>query len=77
MVEQAVKEQEKLDAMNEMNGREELLLDPTTQFDERFEAVMVDMLNGRHASQINSAGTGLNKLPEDHEIDDEDPTLDY
>ena len=77
MVEQAMKEQEKLDAMNEMNGREELLLDPTTQFDERFEAVMVDMLNGRHASQINSSGTGLHKQPEDHEIDDEDPTLDY
>ena len=77
MVEQAVKEQEKLDAMNEMNGREELLLDPSTQFDERFEAVIVDMLNGRHASQINPSGTGLNQHPEEHEIDEDNPTQEY
>ena len=72
-----MKEQEKLAAMNDLNGREELLLDPSTQFDERFEAVIVDMLNGRHASQINPSGTGLNQHPEEHEIDEDNPTQEY
>ena len=35
-----------------MSGREDLILNPDTEFDERFEAVMVDMLNGKHSSQI-------------------------
>ena len=77
VVEQAMKEQEKLDAMNELSGREELLLDPSTHFDERFEAVIVDMLHGRHASQIDSSGAGLNQNPEEHETNDDNPTNDY
>ena len=72
-----MKEQEKLDEMEELSSREELLLDPSTHFDERFEAVMVDMLQGRHASQIDSSATGLNQQPEEHETDDDNPTQDY
>ena len=58
-------------------GNKQLLLDPSTHFDQRFEAVMVDMLHGRHASQIDSSSTGLNQNPEDHETDDDNPTNDY
>ena len=45
-------------------------------FDERFEAVMVDMLKG-HTSQIHPNMPGLFDQPEEHETDDEDPTSDY
>ena len=77
MIEQAVKEQEKIEAEHDISGREELLLDPGTQFDERFEAVMVDILKGRHASQIHPNMPGLFEHPEQHETDDEDPTSDF
>ena len=74
VIEQAVKEQEKIEAEHELSGREELLLDPSTQFDERFEAVMVDILKGRNASQLHPGMTGLFDQPEEHE---DDPTSDF
>ena len=77
VIEQAVKEQEKLEASEIMSGREELLLDPNTMFDERFQAVMVDMLKGNHSSQIAPEAPGLNGNPELHETDEEDPTSDF
>jgi hypothetical protein len=46
-------------------------------FDERFEAVMVDMLNGRHISQTKPDSPGLFEQPEDHETNDEDPTSEF
>ena len=76
MVEQAVKEQERIEA-EELSGREDLILNPDTQFDERFEAVMVDILSGRHASQIHPNMPGLFDQPEEHETDDDNPTSDF
>ena len=60
--------------LEDLSGREDLLLTPNTDFDERFEAVMIDMMNGRHSTQIDSSGTGLNDKPEEHETDDDNPT---
>ena len=77
VIEEAVKEQEKLAALESMDGREELVLDPNTMFDERFAAVMVDMLNGNHTSQISPNSPGLFQQPEDHETDEDEPTADY
>ena len=76
MIEQTVKEQERLEA-EDLSGREDLILNPGTQFDERFEAVMVDILQGRHASQIHPGMPGLFDQPEEHETDDDNPTSDF
>jgi hypothetical protein len=76
-VEQAVKEQEKLLEAEGLENRDDLVLNPNTMFDERFEAVMVDMLAGRHVSQTKPDTSLLFDQPEDHETDDEDPTSDF
>ena len=77
MVEQAVKEQEKIEASLAGTGREQMLLDPNTMFGDRFEAVMTDLLAQQHVSQIDPTGTGLFDQPEDHETKDDDPTSDF
>ena len=77
MVEQAVKEQDRLVQAEGVDAREDLILNPNTMFDERFEAVMVDMLAGRHASQIKPNSSGLFDQPEDNKTDDDNPTSDF
>ncbi len=71
------KEQEKLVKAEGIQEREHLTLNPNSMFDERFEAVMVDMLAGRHISQTKPQSPGLFELPEDHETGDDDPTSDF
>lgn len=59
--------------------REAMLLDPEAVFGDKFEALMLDVLAGRHASQIKPADHSLLGNPID-EIDIEepdDPTNDY
>ena len=77
VVEEAVKEQERIMKAEGLDEKEELLLNPNTMFDERFEAVMVDMLNGRHVSQTKPETPGLYDQPEDHETDSDNPTSDF
>jgi hypothetical protein len=77
MVQEAVKEQEKIVKAEGIQEREHLTLNPNSMFDERFEAVMVDMLAGRHISQTKPQSPGLFELPEDHETGDDDPTSDF
>ena len=76
-MEQALKEQEKLDQLEGMEGRDDLVLNPDTMFDERFQAVMVDMLNGKHISQTKPNSPGLFKGPSENETDEDDPTIDF
>jgi hypothetical protein len=73
-LEEALKEQERIDATTELNAREDLMLNPDTGFGERFEAVMTDMLAGRHASQVNIHQEGLHRGPTDN---DENPTEEF
>ena len=77
VMEQAMKEQEKMMEQEVLEGRDDLVLNPNTMFDERFEAVMVDMLAGRHISQTKPNGDTLYDQPEDHETDDDNPTSDF
>ena len=77
MVEQALKEQEKIDQSEEIDARAALLLDPTTDFTERFEAVLTDMLAGRHSTQIEPTDPGLHREPIDNGKDEENPTNDF
>jgi len=77
MVEQALKEQEKLDQSEEIDARAALILDPDTGFGEKFEAVMTDLLAGRHSTQIEPEDPGLYREPTDHGEDADDPTKDF
>lgn len=74
VLEEALKEQERIDATAELTAREDLMLNPDTGFGERFEAVMTDMLAGRHASQVNIHQEGLHRGPADN---DENPTEEF
>ena len=73
-VSKRLKEQEKIDATEELNAREDLMLNPDTEFGDRFEAVMTDMLAGRHPSQFNTQLEGLHRAPADN---DENPTEEF
>ena len=53
-VEQALKEQEMLANAQELDDRANLIFAPNSGFADRWEAVVDDMLNGRHTSQFNS-----------------------
>ena len=72
---EAIKAQEKLDKNEELASREDLILNPDTEFDQRFEAVMLDLLDGKHSTQIKPA-PGLHQHPEDNDSDD-NPTTNY
>lgn len=52
-IELALKEQEKLMEEAELNERMNLVFDPSTDFSERYDAVIGDLLKGRNASQFN------------------------
>ena len=77
MIEEALKEEQKRDQAAEIGSRADLLLDPTTNFAERFEAVLTDMVAGRHISQIEPDQPGLFRAPTDNEENDEKPTEDF
>ena len=71
-LEQAVKEQEKLMSQQELEDRSNLLFEPDSLFSDRFQAVVEDMLSGRHPSQ--SFKTAKQQPPED---DDENSTENF
>lgn len=74
MIEEAMKEQARIDESAKIDARSQLIIDPASGFDERFEAVLTDMLEGRHITQVMPNDPGLfYKAPEDHESE-EDPT---
>ena len=72
-----MKEQAKIDESIEIDAREDLLLNPDTDFGERFEAVMTDLLKGRHTTQISFEDPGLYREPIDHGEDENEPTKDF
>ena len=61
-------------ATEQLNAREDLMLNPETGFGDRFEAVITDMLAGRHPSQFNTELEGLHRAPTDN---DENPTEEF
>ena len=68
VVEEALKEQEKMIQEAELNERANLIFAPDSEFAERFEAVIEDMLIGKNPSQLNDLPP--RKPPEE-------PTEDY
>ena len=59
IIEEAMKEQEKICQGDEIDARNALVLDPDTNFGERFEAVMTDLLAGRHHTQTDTEDPGM------------------
>lgn len=77
VIEEAIKAEQKQDETAEIEARAALLLNPDTQFGERFEAVMTDMLSGKHISQTEPDDPGLFRAPTDNEENDENPTEEF
>ena len=74
VIEEAMKEQEKMFEKEELDERANLVFDPDTDFSEKFEAVIADMLAGRHASQSSIPNPDSLNKPTDNE---ENATDDY
>ena len=73
-----MKEQAKIQDKAEADLRAQLLLNPDVGFAERYEAVMTDMLAGRHINQIHPDDPSLFKdLIDNQELDDENPTNEF
>lgn len=73
VMEEALKEQAKIMEQAEIDERANLLFDPNTDFDERFEAVMVDLLNGTNATQLDPDNKFVNEVVDN----DPDPTNEF
>ena len=67
MIEEALKEQARMDESEEIDARADLLLNPNTGYAERFDAVMTDILAGRHISQTEPTDPGKYRKPSDNE----------
>jgi hypothetical protein len=66
-VELALKEQERIIEAAELQERTDLMFDPDTGFNDKFEATMLDLLAGRHTSQSNVVNPDSLKEPTDNE----------
>ena len=67
VMEEALKAQQQRDERQQIEERGALLMNPNGEFDERYEAVLLDMLEGRHITQLLPDDPGLfMKPPEDH-----------
>ena len=62
VLEEAIKEEEKRASEAEMQARTELLFEPTTDFADRWQAVVGDILLNRHPSQLN-----INQKPDEED----------
>ena len=71
IMEQALKEEAK--EIERDLGAEDILLNPDTDFADKFSAVLSDMLGGNHISQASPGDTSLNYNPIDNR-EDEKPT---
>lgn len=76
-LEEALKEQVKVDETAAIDARAALLMSPDTGFAERFEAVMNDMLAGNHISQTEPEDSGLFRKPIDNEESEDNPTNEF
>ena len=74
VMEQALKEQEK-EMAQAIEAQSDLIFNPDTKFGERFEAVITDLLAGKHATLKKADGEDLYDNPVDN--NDEDPTTEF
>ena len=67
---------EKADESELIDARAQMMVNPDTDFGDRFEAVMLDLLNGTHITQTEPDDPGLYREPVDNEEKD-DPEADF
>lgn len=72
VMEEAMKEEQRADESADIDARAALVLNPDTGFGERFEAVMTDMMKGRHVSQTEPDEPGAYRAPADNGEEDSD-----
>ena len=75
MIEEALKEQQRIDESEEIDARADLILNPDTEFGDRFEAVMTDLLKGQHITQTEPDQPGLFRKPTENT--EEDPNQEF
>ena len=75
MIEEALKEQQRVDESEEIDARADLILNPDTEFADRFEAVMTDLLKGQHITQTEPDQPGLFRKPTENT--EEDPNQEF
>ena len=73
-MEEAMKEAEKMDRSEDIDLRAAMLTNPLTDFGDRFEAVVTDLLEGNHVTQVEPEDPGLYREPTDN---DKDSTSDF
>lgn len=66
VMEEALKEEARMDESAEIDSRADLILNPNTEFGERFEAVMTDLLKGQHITQTEPEQPGKYRKPTDN-----------
>ena len=66
VMEEALKEEARMDESAEIDSRADLVLNPNTEFGERFEAVMTDLLKGQHITQTEPKHPGKYRKPTDN-----------
>ena len=66
VMEEALKEEARMDESAEIDSRADLILNPNTEFGERFEAVMTDLLKGQHITQTEPKHPGKYRKPTDN-----------
>ncbi len=71
VIEEAVK-QELADQSKQIDDRADLVLNPNTEFGERFEAVMTDLLQGKHITQTEPDQPGMYLKPTENNEDSEE-----
>ena len=74
VMEEALKEQQKSMEAELIDQRNSMIFDPNTEYDARYEAVMIDILEGRHVNQLQSNDAALYQEPIDN---DEEPTNEF
>ena len=74
VMEEALKQQAKELEQEIVDDRAALLFDPNTEYNDRFEAVMTDILAGRHVNQLQPEEPGLYQEPTDN---DQNPTDEF
>lgn len=67
MIEEAMKEQQKIDKSADIDERASLMMNPDTGFAEKFQAVMTDLLSGSHITQTDKDTDGLYRELTDNE----------
>ena len=75
VMEEAMKEAMQADETAMIDARAEMMINPATGFGDRFEAVMTDMLEGRHSTQIEPDDPGMYRETIDN--DDDEATQDF